>query len=212
MRKRAAIESTQHHTPEGATMADVDKAAAAEAKAAAKAAWLTERLAYFRTLKNPAEHQTMMLLLGVKPDLTPGEKKQLAAAVALEAIEQRRQKSAEDFKRISADPDSKKKERDHRMYQAAGLLSMAGLIDKDGTLKHPSDALLGGLLGLAEVQDPRRWEAWALKGAALMAERAAAKKAKATAATATDPAGAAPVQDGSRKEEGGSSESQGAAA
>jgi hypothetical protein len=42
-------------------------------------------------------------------------------------------------------------------------------------MKHKADALLGALLGLAEVQEPRRWEAWAVKGAALFAERQAKK-------------------------------------
>jgi hypothetical protein len=54
-------------------------------------------------------------------------------------------------------------------------MTMAGLLAKDGTMKQPADALLGALLGLSEVQDPRRWEAWAVKGAALIAERQAKK-------------------------------------
>ena len=140
-----------------------------------KEEWLAERLAYFKTLKTPAEHQRLMLVLGVKEELTGTEKKQLAAACTLEKIDQKRQKSAETFRRVTQDPESAKAARDHRMYQAAGLLSMAGLLEKDGTMKHPADALLGALLGLSEVQDPRRWEAWAVKGAALLAERQAKK-------------------------------------
>ena len=140
-----------------------------------KEEWLAERMAYFKTLQAPAEHQRLMLVLGVKEELTGAEKKQLAAAFTLEKIDQKRQKSAEKFRLVTQDPASAKAARDHRMFQAAGLLSMAGLLEKDGTMKHPADALLGALLGLSEVQDPRRWEAWAVKGAALIAERQAKK-------------------------------------
>jgi hypothetical protein len=140
-----------------------------------KEEWLAERLAYFKTLQAPAEHQRLMLVLGVKEELTGAEKKQLAAAFTLEKIDQKRQRSAEKFRLVTQDPESAKAARDHRMFQAAGLLSMAGLLEKDGTMKQPADALLGALLGLAEVQDARRWEAWAVKGAALLVERQAKK-------------------------------------
>ncbi|AUB80357.1 hypothetical protein [Candidatus Thiodictyon syntrophicum] len=62
------------------------------------------------------------------------------------------------------------------MFQAAGLLGLAGLLDtKTGELARKPAALLGALLGLAQVEDPRRWEEWEIKGASLLAERQAKK-------------------------------------
>ena len=68
--------------------------------------------------------------------------------------------------------DAASKARDHKIYQAAGLMGLVGLLaSKTRELVRKPAALLGALLGLAEVDDPRRWEAWESKGANLLAER-----------------------------------------
>jgi len=44
------------------------------------------------------------------------------------------------------------------MFQAAGLMGLAGLLDtKTGELARKRAALLGALLGLAQVEDPQQW-------------------------------------------------------
>lgn len=68
--------------------------------------------------------------------------------------------------------EAERKARDREMYQAAGLLSLAGLVDKKtGKPMINRGELLGALLGLAKVpqDDPRRTD-WKRAGDALLVE------------------------------------------
>ena len=68
--------------------------------------------------------------------------------------------------------EAERKARDHEMYQAAGLLSLAGLVDKKtGKPTMDRGQLLGALLGLAKVpQDDARRADWKRAGDALLTE------------------------------------------
>lgn len=136
--------------------------------------WLTTRLAYLRGLKVPSEQQRLLILIAEKPELSKEDAPKLAALIRAEKAGDRAQKARADAARIvNAEKASERKARDHELYQVAGLLSLAGLVDKH-TGKPLTDRgeLLGALLGLAKVpaDDPRRTE-WKRAGDALLAER-----------------------------------------
>ena len=136
--------------------------------------WLNERLAYIRGLKAPNDQQRLMLMLAEKGTLSADEARKLNALIRAEKAAERAQKARADAARIvNAEKVSERKARDHELYQVAGLLSLAGLVDKhSGKPMTDRGELLGALLGLAKVpaDDSRRAE-WKRAGDALLAER-----------------------------------------
>ena len=140
--------------------------------------WLTGRLTYIRGLKSPSAHQRLLLLLVEQPQRTAEDERKLSALVKAErAAERALQARARAARVVDEDKKASRKARDHELYQAAGLLILAGLVDtKTGTPMGDRGELLGALLGLAKVpaDDPRRGE-WKRVGDALFAERAKAK-------------------------------------
>nr|WP_176704150.1 conjugal transfer protein TraD [Pseudomonas sp.]QDK64821.1 mobilization protein MobC [Pseudomonas sp.] len=134
--------------------------------------WLTTRLAYLRGLKAPSEQQRLLILIADKPELSKEDGPKLAALIRAEKAGDRAQKARADAARIvNAEKTSERKARDHELYQVAGLLSLAGLVDKQ-TGKPISDRgeLLGALLGLAKVQvDDQRRAEWKRAGDSLIA-------------------------------------------
>lgn len=132
--------------------------------------WLADRVAYLRGLKAPSDHQRLLLLLAEKPDRTADDGRKLAALVRAEKAAERAQKARADAARIiTAEKAAERKARDHELYKAAGLLSLAGLVDKatgKPTLDHGE--LLGGLLALVAVPPAQR-EGWKRRGDALLA-------------------------------------------
>ena len=94
--------------------------------------------------------------------------------VKSEWAEVKAQKAKSDVVRIvQAEKESERKARDRELYQSAGLLILAGLIDtKTGTPVIDRGELLGALLGMAKVptDDSLRSE-WKRAGDALIATR-----------------------------------------
>lgn len=137
--------------------------------------WMTERLAYLRGLKAPSDQQGLLILLAEKPDRSADDERKLAALVRAEKTAQRAQKARADAARIvNAEKETARKARDHEMYLAAGLLSLAGLVDKTtGKPTRDRGELLGALLELAQLpaSDPRK-TAWKRAGDALLASSA----------------------------------------
>ena len=136
--------------------------------------WLTARLAYLRGLKAPNDHQRLLMLLADKPQRTANDERKLAALVKAEKAAERAQKArAQAARIINAEKDAARKARDRELYNAAGLLILAGLVDtKTGVPNLDRGELLGALLGLAQVptNDQRRAE-WKRAGDALLAEK-----------------------------------------
>lgn len=136
--------------------------------------WLTDRLAYLSGLKSPNDQQRLLLLLTEKAEQSKDDIRKIAALVRAEKAAERAQKARADASRIvNAEKITERKARDHELYQVAGLLSLAGLVDKHSGKPMPDRGeLLGALLGLAKVpaDDPRRAE-WKRAGDALLAER-----------------------------------------
>lgn len=134
--------------------------------------WLMDRLAYLRGLKSPNDQQRLLLLLSEKAEPSKDDSRKIAALIRAEKAADRAQKARADAARIvNAEKVSERKARDHELYQVAGLLSLAGLVDKQ-TGKPMTDRgeLLGALLGLAKVpaDDQRRAE-WKRAGDSLIA-------------------------------------------
>lgn len=137
--------------------------------------WLADRLAYLRGLKAPSDQQRLLLMLAEKPALTADDARKLAALVRAEKAADRAQKARADAARIiTAEKAAERKARDHELYESAGLLILAGLVDtKTGQPTRDRGELLGALVSLAEAQvDDEKRAAWKRKGDALMAERA----------------------------------------
>lgn len=146
-----------------------------------KSNFLAERLNYIRGLKSPSNQQTLLMLLAEKPDRTADDERKLNALVRAEKAEVRAQKAKADAVRIvNAEKEAERKARDRELYQSAGLLILAGLVDsKTGKPLMDRGELLGALLGLAKVPDgDHRRSEWKRHGDALIAEREMQKAKK----------------------------------
>lgn len=138
--------------------------------------WLVDRLAYIRGLKAPNDQQRLMLMLAEKSVLSADDSRKLAALVRAEKAAERAQKARADVARImNAEKAMLRKARDHELYQSAGLLILAGLVDtKTGMPTMDKGELLGALVSLANANTPTEKRAeWKARGDALMASKAA---------------------------------------
>lgn len=139
--------------------------------------WLTGRLTYIRGLKSPSEHQRLLLLLVEQPQRTAEDERKLSALVKAErAAERALQARALAARVVDKDKEATRKARDRELYNAAGLLILAGLVNtKTGLPTGDRGELLGALLGLAQVpaDDPRRAD-WKRAGDALLRARSKA--------------------------------------
>lgn len=137
--------------------------------------WMTARVTYLKGLKSRSDQQELLVLLAEKTGRTPQDDKKLAALVRAEKASMRAAKARQEAANLinaerKAAAEAERKARDHELYQAAGLLSLAGLVDKKtGKPTMDRGQLLGALLGLAKVpqDDPRRAE-WKRAGDTLL--------------------------------------------
>lgn len=136
--------------------------------------WLKGRLAYLRGLKAPSDHQRLLLLLTDKPDRTPEDERKLIALVRAEKAAERAQKARANAARIvNAEKLATRKARDRELYNAAGLMILAGLVDsRTGMPVLDRGELLGALMELSRVplEDKRRMQ-WKRNGDAMLAEK-----------------------------------------
>ena len=139
-----------------------------------QAKWLADRVAYIRGLKSPNDHQRLLLLLNDKKGATNDDLRKLVALVKAEkAAEKAQRAKASVAKIVNAEKLAERKNRDHQLYQSAGLLILAGLVDtKTGKPTLDRGELLGALLGLAKVpSDDARRSDWKRAGDALLADK-----------------------------------------
>ena len=138
--------------------------------------WLNERLVYIRGLKAPNDQQRLMLMLAEKGTLSADEARKLNALIRAEKAAERAQKARADVARImNAEKALLRKARDHELYQSAGLLILAGLVDTTtGIPTMDKGELLGALVSLANANTPAEKRAeWKARGDALMASKSA---------------------------------------
>lgn len=128
--------------------------------------WLVARVTYLKGLKSRSDQQELLVLLAEKTARTPQDEKKLAALIRAEKASVRAAKARQEAANLinaerKAAAAAERKARDHELYQSAGLLILAGLVDtKSGKPTIDRGELLGALLGLAKVpaNDPRRAE------------------------------------------------------
>ncbi|MGE8482640.1 MAG: conjugal transfer protein TraD [Pseudomonas sp.] len=141
--------------------------------------WLSERLLHIKNLKSPSDQQRLLLMLSEKLPRTNDEERKLGFIIKAEWAEAKAQKARSDVARIvNAEKESARKSRDRELYQAAGLLILAGLVDtKTGSFLLDRGELLGALVGIDEtpVTDAVRVE-WKRTGDALIASRERPRK------------------------------------
>lgn len=136
--------------------------------------WISERLLYIKNLKSPSDQQRLLILLSEKDCRTPEDKRKLNFLLKAEWAEVKAHKARSDVARIvQAEKESARKARDRELYQAAGLLILAGLVDtKTGAPINDRGELLGGLLEIANVSaDDTVRAGWKRSGDALIASR-----------------------------------------
>ena len=139
--------------------------------------WLTTRVTYLKGLKSRNDQQELLVLLADKKDRTSQDEKKLVALVKAERASVRAAKARQEAANLinaerKSTAEAERKARDHEMYQADGLLSLDGLVDKKtGKPTMDRGQLLGALLGLAKVpQDDTRRADWKRAGDALLTE------------------------------------------
>lgn len=115
--------------------------------------WTLNRVQYIKGLKQPSEQQKLLVALYEQVDKTPEDEKKLVLLIKAEkASEKVQQAKIELNKLFQTEKQAQRKQRDHELYQVAGLLIKAGLVDSQtGKPKMDKGELLGALVGLANV-------------------------------------------------------------
>jgi len=139
--------------------------------------WLKDRILYLKGFKNRNEQQELLLILAEKTERTAQEEKKYNAIIKAElALIRLNKAKAQASKLINdekqAEKKAERKARDHELYNSAGLLIMAGLVDtKTGKPLIDKSELLGALVGLSKVpNDDARRKEWKRVGDTLMGE------------------------------------------
>jgi len=142
--------------------------------------WIESHLQYLQGLKKPSQQQQLFMELATKDERTATEEKRFKVSLKLEKLAAQTLKAKSEAASIeNAARREARKARDHELYNTAGLLIMAGLVDtKTGQPVMDKAELLGALMGLANVgsEDPRRQE-WKRAGDDKLSQ-AVSKKAK----------------------------------
>lgn len=140
--------------------------------------WVNDRVLHLKGLKSRTEQQDLLVQLYDKQNRSAQDEKKLSLIIKAEKALVRASKARQEAAKFindekQAEKKAERKARDHELYNAAGLLIMAGLVDtKTGLPTIDKHELLGALAGLAKVpeSDPRRTE-WKKAGAAILAEQ-----------------------------------------
>lgn len=138
-----------------------------------QAKWVADRVQYIRGLKAPNEQQRLLVILYDKADKTAQEIKTLSLLIQAERAAEKAQEARTKVMNLiqaekRAEAKAARKARDHALYQSAGLLIMAGLVDSQ-TGKPVDDP--AKLLGALASRDNPKWEEWKLKGQVLLNQK-----------------------------------------
>ncbi|MDX7990287.1 hypothetical protein [Xenorhabdus littoralis] len=133
--------------------------------------WLSARISYIRGLKSPTEHQKLLVKLATIENRTRDEARKLAVLIRAEKAAERAMKAKGAATRvINAERLSVRKARNHEMFKVAGLVSLAGLVDKKtGQLTLDTGTFVGVLANLAGTP-PEKLQALKSLGDRLIAE------------------------------------------
>lgn len=143
-----------------------------------QAKWVTDRVQYIRGLKSPNEQQRLLVILSDKTDKTAQEMKTLSLLVQAERATEKAQEARTKVMNLiqaekRAEAKAARKARDHALYQSAGLLIMAGLVDSQtGKPVDDTAALLGALASLNDLsRDNPKWSDWKIRGQELLNQK-----------------------------------------
>ena len=117
--------------------------------------WVDNRVKYIKALVKPTEEQRLLTeLYDAQEHLTPEQKKKFDLLVRAERAEEKVSAAKAELKAITRnEKDIARKERNHNLLQAAGLLQLAGLIDKETGKPNDAEMLLGALNHLKSIID-----------------------------------------------------------
>ena len=117
--------------------------------------WVDNRVKYIKALVKPTKEQRLLTeLYDAQEHLTPEQKKKFDLLVRAERAEEKVSAAKAELKAITRnEKDIARKERNHNLFQAAGLLQLAGLIDKETGKPNDAEMLLGALNHLKSIID-----------------------------------------------------------
>lgn len=136
-------------------------------------AFAQARIGYIKRLKQQSEQQKMLLSLAEQyfsdDALTAAEFRALKTLLAAEKASEEAAEATRRARRlVSTQNEKKRKERTHHMIQAAGLLALAGLLDKEtGKPTLDNATLLGAFAHIAKANELQR-ESWKSSGARML--------------------------------------------
>jgi hypothetical protein len=149
-----------------------------EAKPVEKVDWLKNHVLTLQGLKKRTEQQNLLIELYAIEHKTPSEVKKFNAIVKAEKASDRAKKAIIEASNLiqeekKAEKKAERKARDHELFNSAGLLILAGLVDtKTGKPTIDKNELLGALIGLSNVPyDHEKRIEWKKVGAAKIAEQ-----------------------------------------
>jgi len=131
------------------------------------AQWIESHLKYLSGLRSLSYQQQHFIELATLDERTAEQEKKFKAALKLEKITQRLVDAKAEMARLNtAAKRAERKARDHELYNSAGLMILAGLVDtKTGKPIIDKAELLGALMGLAQVPpDDKRRAEWKKAG------------------------------------------------
>lgn len=119
------------------------------------AEWIASHVQYLQGHSSLNTQQQRFLELALMEDRSALEEKQFKAALKLEKLSMQMLKAkAESASIENAAKKVARKARDHELYNSAGLMIVAGLVDTvTGKPLMDKAELLGALMGLAKVSD-----------------------------------------------------------
>lgn len=133
--------------------------------------WLRLHIGYIMGLKSPTEQQKLLVRLAGIENRTREEERRLTVLKRAEKAAERAMKAkGAAAKVINAERLATRKARNHEMFKVAGLVSLAGLVDKKtGQLTIDAGAFVGALVKLAGAP-PEKLQALKSLGDRLIAE------------------------------------------
>lgn len=137
--------------------------------------WVSKRVAYIDGLKKPSPAQQLLTMLFKQPTRTPDQDRKLAALIRAEKAAEKASEARAEVARLlnaekRAEAEAVRKARNHEMYQSAGLMSLAGLLDSStGKPSMDRGELIGALVAITKVSaDDQRRAEWKRQGDAIL--------------------------------------------
>lgn len=117
--------------------------------------WIESRVKYIKELSRPTEEQRLLAsLYDEREHLTPVQKKKFDVLIKAERATEKAAAAKAELKAITRnEKDIARKERNHNLFKAAGLLQLAGLVDKETGKPFDSETLLGALNHIKSIID-----------------------------------------------------------